>query len=359
MNDKNLKKKIVVIGIVFLIISIGLNIYLNNIGNFFPQQNPKVIDEKESEKKPDISQTDGTVEEIINQVEENMISFYISEITKHGGHPTATRAKGLISKILGKLYDLPIEKVADFIYNELEDMNIKVKKIPWKQDLTINKLFDPNYSPFRFFVGNNIEATLPGTNENSDEIYILVSHFDTWYLSPGANDGSSGVAAVLTAAKLMSQYSFEHTVRFLFVDGEKQLSIGSREYVKVIKNNNDNIKAVFNVDAIGYPGPDYRGDEIVITFKEPCWVVDYTKDVNRRYKDSLNFTIFDGCTGDHYCDHKSFLNKGYDVVCICEALHDKHWRKPTDTIENIDMAYATKVTKLVIATICELALGLK
>jgi hypothetical protein len=52
------------------------------------------------------------------------------------------------------------------------------------------------------------------------------------------------------------------------------------------------------------------------------------------------------------------LNNGYDVVCICEAEDDENWLKPTDTIDNIDMAYATKVTKLVIATICELALGL-
>jgi Zn-dependent M28 family amino/carboxypeptidase len=199
---------------------------------------------------------------------------------------------------------------------------------------------------------------LPGTNESSDEIYILVAHYDTWYNSPGANDGSSGVAAVLAAAKLMSQYSFEHTVRFLFVDGEKQFCLGSREYVADAKNNKDNIVAVFNVDAIGNPGPDYRGDEIVITYKKPCWVADYLKDVNKRYHNSLNFIIFNGCTGDHYCDHKTFLNNGYDVVCICEAEDDENWLKPTDTIDNIDMAYATKVTKLVIATICELALGL-
>jgi len=358
MDDKNLKKKIVVIGIVFFIISVGLNIYLDDIGHFFSRQNQVEIEEKEPEKEKDINPTHETVEEIVYQVKENMISSYIKELTKHGGHPTATRFKTFISKIFGKILDLPIEKVADFIYNELEDMNIKVKKMPWKQDLKISKLFDPNYIPYRFFVGNNIEATLPGTNESSDEIYILVSHYDTWYLSPGANDGSSGVAAVLTAAKLMSQYSFEHTVRFLFVDGEKQLSIGSREYVKEVKENKDNIIAVFNVDAIGNPGPDYRGDEIVITFKEPCWVADYLKDVNKRYN-SLDFTIFDGSTGDHYCDHKSFLNKGYDVVCVCEAIHDDNWCKPSDTLENIDLTYATKVTKLVIATICELALDLK
>jgi hypothetical protein len=323
LNDKNLKKKIVIIGIVFFIISVSLNIYLYNIGYFFPRQNLEETEEKEPEKKQNIDPTHDTVEEIVNQVEENMISNYISEITKHGAHPTATRFKGFISKILGKLYDLPIEKVADFIFNELEDMNIKVKKMPWKQKFKIDNLFNPWYRPYRFFEGNNIEASLPGTNQSSDEIYILVAHYDTWYRSPGANDGSSGVAAVLAAAKLMSQYSFEHTVRFLFVDGEKQLCMGSRLYVKEVKNNKDNIIAVFNVDAIGNPGPDYRGDEIVITFKEPSWVADYLKDVNKRYQNSLNFIIFDGCTGDHYCDHKTFLNNGYDVVCICEAEDDE------------------------------------
>ena len=359
MNDKNLKKKIVVIGIVFFIISVGFNIYLDTLGYFFPRKDIVEIDEEEPEEKPDISPTHETVEKIVNQIEENLIKSYITELTKYGAHPTATRLKTFISKILGKLYDLPIEKVADFIYTELQDMDIKVKKMPWKQEFKIGKLLDPAYRPFRFFLGNNIEATLPGTNGSSDEIYILVSHYDTYYRSPGANDGSSGVAAVLTAAKLMSQYSFEHTVRFLFVAGEKQMYMGSREYVKVVKENKDNIVAVFNVDAIGNPGPDYRGDEIVITFKDPCWVADYLKDVNGRYHNSLNFVIFDGCTGDHYCDHKTFLNNGYDVVCVCEANFDENWLRPSDTIENVDMVYATKVTKLVIATICELALDLR
>ena len=61
MNDKNFKIKIVVIGLVFFIISVGLNIYLDTIGHFFPRENNVEIEEEEPEKILDVHLTHETV----------------------------------------------------------------------------------------------------------------------------------------------------------------------------------------------------------------------------------------------------------------------------------------------------------
>jgi len=359
--DKNLKKKIVVIGAVFFIISVGVN---NILRDFFsqkiiPEEPKKVHVITDPEEEQNIPITNEKVERLLKKAKENILMKYIIGITKYGSHTTATKLKKLISEILGEKYNLPIEKVADYIYKELRSMGLSVRVQDWEQYIKIENLFNPSYHR-RFFVGKNIEATLHGTNESSDEIYILVAHYDSWYFSVGANACTSGVAAVLAIAELLSECSFEHTVRFLFVDGEFQGGLGLKEYVKEADEFNENIVAAFFIDSIGNPGFDYFDDDIVISLKKTCWVSDFTSDVNSRYRKFLNFTLNEDCTGNHKHENP-FLEFGYDAICFCEADYD-NIPTSSDTYEkidkNIDWTYATNIMKLVIATLCELAMGL-
>ena len=65
------------------------------------------------------------------------------------------------------------------------------------------------------YSARNVEAILPGTNESSDEIYIICAHYDSVPGSPGADDDGSGTVAVMASAYIMKDYSFEHTIRFV------------------------------------------------------------------------------------------------------------------------------------------------
>ena len=49
----------------------------------------------------------------------------------------------------------------------------------------------------------------------------------------------------------MSQYTFNHTIRFVAFSGEEQGLIGSRHYAEDAYNNNESIVAVLNADMIG------------------------------------------------------------------------------------------------------------
>jgi hypothetical protein len=79
----------------------------------------------------------------------------------------------------------------------------------------------------------NVIADLPGT-EWPDEYVIVGGHIDSWDGATGAMDNGTGVAAVMEAARLLSQSGVRprRTIRFMFWSGEEQGLQGSRGYIK-------------------------------------------------------------------------------------------------------------------------------
>lgn len=345
------KKKIIAIELVTLVLLSAVIVFINqdNFGNIFSQSEPDTLQDDSFEEDDIIDLTNENVIEMIQQLDESMILGYIEKLVSFGPHPTARR-------FLGKIFDLSIEKVSRYIYNEFQSMGLEVRYQTWKQELTIRNLWNPpGYKGW--LEGKNIEATLPGTDESSNEIYVMVAHYDTTRDSPGADDDGSGIAAMLSAAKLMSQYSFNHTIRFVTVSGHEQGLFGSYSYAKEARNNNDNIVATLCVDMIGYPGPNDRDDELRVFENEPSrWITDFTYDVNQRYSEYLNLEIFRvGNPKGHLSDYLNFWDFDFDTVFYHEIIMTDYRHSPEDTIENMDVAYATKISKLILATFAEFA----
>src|SRR5512137_1006061 len=101
---------------------------------------------------------------------------------------------------------------------------------------------------------DNVEAKFKGTDEFSNEIYIICAHYDTVSSAPGADDDASGTVAVLMAALIMSQkhLQFNHTIKFVAFSGEEQGLLGSRIYAANATNEGWNIIGVLNADMISY-----------------------------------------------------------------------------------------------------------
>jgi acetylornithine deacetylase/succinyl-diaminopimelate desuccinylase-like protein len=144
-------------------------------------------------------------------------------------------------------YSKACTDAGNYIYNEFIEMGLETRKHEWNDE-------DPTVF--------NVEATLLGSNEESGEIYIICAHYDTVSESPGADDDGSGVAAVMAAAKLMSSYSTEHTVRFVTFSGEEQGLFGSRYYVEEVIS--ENIAGVLNVDMIGFAEDEEDASYVII-----------------------------------------------------------------------------------------------
>lgn len=91
----------------------------------------------------------------------------------------------------------------------------------------------------------NVVAELPGTTR-PDEVVMVAAHFDAFY--SGADDNSSGVAAMLEVARLLAQRPLARTVRFTGFDLEELGLVGSTRHVAVRSPP----KASLVFDCIGY-----------------------------------------------------------------------------------------------------------
>jgi hypothetical protein len=105
----------------------------------------------------------------------------------------------------------------------------------------------------------NVLAVLPGLDTTNKEILLVEGHFDTRCegvcdtscYSPGMEDNGSGTVLVMELARVMSRYSYDHTIVFACVTGEDQGLYGSQALSAYLKNNNIKIRSVMNNDIIG------------------------------------------------------------------------------------------------------------
>jgi hypothetical protein len=101
---------------------------------------------------------------------------------------------------------------------------------------------------------HNIEAEIRGAHP---QILLIGAHYDSVFGSPGANDNSTGVAAMLALARRFAGKKTEHTLRFVaFVNEEPPYflsnEMGSFVYAGRCKTRGDQISAMISLETIGY-----------------------------------------------------------------------------------------------------------
>jgi hypothetical protein len=69
--------------------------------------------------------------------------------------------------------------------------------------------------------------------------------------APGANDNATGMAGTIEAARVLSSYSFDHSIVFTGLSGEEQGLFGGQFLAKYATDNNWNIIGILNNDMIG------------------------------------------------------------------------------------------------------------
>ena len=69
--------------------------------------------------------------------------------------------------------------------------------------------------------------------------------------APGANDNATGMAGTLEAAKVLSQYEFDHSVVYVGLSGEEQGLYGGKFLAEYAKENDWNVIGILNNDMIG------------------------------------------------------------------------------------------------------------
>lgn len=105
----------------------------------------------------------------------------------------------------------------------------------------------------------NIFAVLPGMDTTNHEVIFIEGHIDSrcddecdiTCDARGMEDNASGSALVLELARVMSQFTFDHTIVFLLTIGEEQGLYGANAFSQYCVDNDIPVKAVFNNDVVG------------------------------------------------------------------------------------------------------------
>jgi hypothetical protein len=189
--------------------------------------------------------------------------------------------------------------------------------------------------------------------------------------APGIDDNCSGVAATLAIARYLAQYRrrLTHTVRFCFFNAEEMGLFGSQAYATSLKNRNTAIKAVINLDMMGYNKDQERIFEIHAGYPDPAvrdlclpiadivkqWAANLGrlgeaqiyKGTRQGGPEDYDRDIFDGAI--RRSDHYSFQHHGYPA---CHISEDFFANLPTEPGRDPNPNYHTFKDKVVDKEYC-------
>lgn len=227
----------------------------------------------------------------------------------------------------------------------------------------------------------NVVAELTGT-VTAERIYIVGCHYDT-HLSgerPGGDDNASGTAGVLEAARVLSQYSFESTIRFIGFNAEEDWMKGSQDYVnKVVIANNENIAGMINLDMILRPGWDddpTEPEDLDIGTMNTAFCFDWANTfITAAYTYVPSLYIDSGTPYTDYWyagDQGPFIEAGFPALMVMENTAGEIWsgsnayyHSPEDASDGLandpfspsgvtyDYTFATDVVRMTVATLAE------
>jgi hypothetical protein len=200
----------------------------------------------------------------------------------------------------------------------------------------------------------NIYAIQPGILYPNEQ-YIICAHYDA-VTNYCADDNASGTAAVLEAARILSNYQLDYTLIYALWDEEETGYTGSEYYADQAFSNIDNILGVINLDMLGWDGNDdgkmgIHTDNIANSVS----LASLVSNIISLYNLSLTPVIYNpGATNS---DHNSFWDVGYGAIAFYEAGGDvnPYYHTSSDRIDKFNLPYFHKLAKLAIGSISSLA----
>lgn len=120
----------------------------------------------------------------------------------------------------------------------------------------------------------------------ADEIIIIGAHYDTVWMTPGADDNASGVAVMLELARQVNTMQLGRTVRFIAFANEERPhyltdNMGSLHHAKWANQRGDSVIAMISLEMLGYYS-DEPGSQ------------NYPAPFHYLYPDTANFVAFVG-----------------------------------------------------------------
>jgi Zn-dependent M28 family amino/carboxypeptidase len=228
----------------------------------------------------------------------------------------------------------------------------------------------------------NLVAELPGT-KRADEIVVLGAHYDTVWVTPGADDNASAVAVMLEVARLMRSSRPGRTVRFVAFPCEEMphfhtREMGSQVYARRCRDLGERVVGMCCLEMVGYytreknqripPAiPRFlrwyfprRGDFLAAVGNLRSWKLAWK--FRRGFRRAVRFPLFTICLPElvqeiRLSDNSSFWDHGYPALMLTDTsfLRNPHYHLASDTPDTLDYEAMAQVTLGVMGGIAEIA----
>ena len=215
--------------------------------------------------------------------------------------------------------------------------------------------YEPEYQWFagRGALGGqtaNVIATLKGT-VNPELVYVVSSHYDSVAIGPGADDDTSGTAALLETARLLAGRPQPATIVFASFTGEEAGLLGSREFVRRAVADKVRIVGALNNDMVGWAN-DHRLDN-TIRYSN-AGIRDIQHAAAMQFSDMITYdTLYYRST-----DAAAYYEAYGDIVGgigSYPVLGNPHYHQSHDLLDTINHQLVTEVAKTTAATLMLLA----
>jgi Zn-dependent M28 family amino/carboxypeptidase len=193
-----------------------------------------------------------------------------------------------------------------------------------------------------YYSGENVVAEKLGTLY-PDQIFVFGAHYDSGN-NPGADDDASGVAGLLEAARVLSNYTFENTLVFAAFDREEQGLRGSAAWAAA--HSSATITGMLELDMIAYnPGGANTAGTYTVSGTANAASIALANSITN-YSGGLTVAYL---RATNRSDHASFDSRGPSALLIETYWQgNPYYHKATDSLDTagyIDYTYATLMTR--------------
>jgi len=282
------------------------------------------------------------VQAMIDQVDQQAIYTLTGDLS--GEWPVTIDDQAYILETRHTFSGEPIQKAAAYLYEYYISLGLGVA-----------------YQDFTFGSASlsNVVAEKPGS-VFTERVFLITSHYDdvpSKPPAPGADDNASGTVGVMLAAKILSEYEFGCTLRFVNFAAEEQGLGGSAHYARQAYCAGEDLRGVINLDMIAWNTPSSPPEMELYAHPSVAGSVELAnlyQEVVAAY--GLELNPQPGSPVTSLSDHASFWRYGIPAILAIEDLDDfnPYYHTRDDRLENLDLVFEAEMIKASLATLAHL-----
>ncbi|HZK07063.1 MAG TPA: M28 family peptidase [Bacteroidales bacterium] len=313
--------------------------------------------------------TDYTIKLVADDMAEIDIQSIVNQVDSNNLKSDLEFIEGIRHRLTGPVH---LQETRDFIVQRFTDYGLNSTI----QDFDLGT-----------YTGKNYIGTKTGTIDD-EYIYICDAHYDSQTVTPGADDNGSGVVGFLEAARILSNYNFKKTIKFIGFDLEEAGLYGSNAFVQENVSPEEQIAGVLNFEMIGYYTEEPNTQSLPAGF-DLLFPIQYAEIENDSFRGNFigNFGVvnqndwelaFDNAAEMYVpelkvitfvapenweivapdlgrSDHGPFWKADHPAVMLTGTaeFRNPNYHLPGDTIGTLNFTFMSNVVKAAVATLAE------